>query len=282
MRQISLFLFIMMTFGMAAQNREKVYTCNVGDLSVSTLPESQGDGKTDILLGATPEMLKKHLPDGTFPIAVNAFLVRMPDRTILVDAGYGRQLFDNLRQLNVTPEEIDVILLTHMHGDHIGGLLRDGKKAFPRAGLYLSKVEHDYWTGGDHAAQKAVISAYRDRLHLFDAQEPGDASADLIPGVRGLAAYGHTPGHAVFMFRSGDGRLLIWGDLAHAMKIQMPCPDVAVTYDADPAQAVASRKKILEYVSGNSIPVAGMHIAHPGIGKVKPDGKNGYIWEAGH
>jgi glyoxylase-like metal-dependent hydrolase (beta-lactamase superfamily II) len=281
MKQISLLLFIMMTFGLTAQNKEKVYAYNVGDLSISTLPESQGNGNTRILVGTTPEMLEKYLPGGTFPNAVNAFFVKMPDKRILIDAGFGRQLFDHLKGLDVTPEQIDVILLTHMHGDHIGGLLRDGKKAFPRAEFYLSKVEHDYWANGDHAAQMAVINAYRDKLHLFDAQEPNDAPADLIPGVQGLAAYGHTPGHTVFMFRSGDEQLLVWGDLTHAMKIQMPCPDVAVTYDVDPTQAIASRKKILEYVSGNNIPVAGMHIAYPGIGKVKPDGENGYIWEAG-
>jgi glyoxylase-like metal-dependent hydrolase (beta-lactamase superfamily II) len=280
MKQISLFLFLLITSGTAAQDRSEIHTRQIGTLSVSTLPESQGNGDAGILIGTTPAMLEKHLPDATYPIAVNAFLVRTPDRTILIDAGYGRQLFRHLTELNVAPEQIDVILLTHMHGDHIGGLLRDGKKAFPQAALYMSQAEHDYWTGGDNAAQKAVIHAYRDRLHLFDAQEADDAPAELIPGVCGLAAYGHTPGHVAYLLRSGDGRLLVWGDLTHAMKIQMPCPDVAVTYDVDPARAVASRKKMLKYVSDNRITVAGMHIACPGIGNVRPNADDGYIWEA--
>ncbi len=279
MKQLGLLLFMLISFSMAAQDEVGVFTYNVGDISISTLSENQGNGNAKILIGATPEMLEKYLPDGTFPNAVNAFFVKTPDKNILIDAGFGRKLFDNLKSQNISPEQVDIVFLTHMHGDHIGGLLRDGVKTFPNAELYISKVEHDYWVKENKEAQVNVINTYKDKLKLFDAQESLDTSAEVIPGIKAFAAYGHTPGHAAFLLVSGNEKVLVWGDLTHAMKIQMPCPDVAVTYDVDPAKATESRKKVLEYVSKNKILIAGMHIAYPGIGLIKPDPENGYLFE---
>jgi glyoxylase-like metal-dependent hydrolase (beta-lactamase superfamily II) len=263
---------------MAAQNETGIYTHQAGAFSISVLPESQGNGNTRILIGATPEMQKKYLPDGTFPNAVNAFFVKTPDKTILIDAGFGHKLFDHLKELNIQPEQVDLILLTHMHGDHIGGLLRDGKKTFPNGELYMSRIEHDYWMKEGKEAQVNVINAYKSKLKLFDAQALNEAMPDLIPGVKAVAAYGHTPGHTAFLFESDNEKLFVWGDLTHAMKIQMPCPEVAVTYDVDPALATQSRMKVLEYVSRHQIPVAGMHIAFPGMGEVSPGQGNGYLF----
>lgn len=255
---------------------QETKTFKIGKFEISTLSESQGNGNTKILIGATPEMVEEYLPDGTFPNATNAFLVKTPEHTILVDAGFGRQLFDNLKALNVTPEQIDIILLTHMHGDHIGGLLKDEKVTFPNATMYLGQIEHDYWMKGDHASQQKVINAYKDKLKLFTNNEIANYATSILPGIYGIAAYGHTPGHTAFMLESENQQFLVWGDLTHAMKIQMPCPQVAVTYDVDPELAIKSRKEILEYVSKNNIPIAGMHIAFPGMGTVKSNQTGGY------
>ncbi|MDR1525495.1 MAG: MBL fold metallo-hydrolase [Tannerella sp.] len=265
-------------FSMTAQSKD-VFTLEVGNMNVSTLSESQGEGNTKILVGATPGQLSEHLPDGKFPNAVNAFLIRKNGQNILVDAGFGRKLFDNLQSLEVTPEQVNFILLTHMHGDHIGGLLRDGKKSFPHADLLLSRKEYDYWYSDKNESQKKVLDAYKENLILFDGKEFEETGEDIIPGIKGIAAYGHTPGHTAFLLSNGNKKLLIWGDLTHAMKIQMPCPEVAVTYDADPATAVKSRKKILEYVSKHKIPVAGMHIAWPATGNVISNNSGGYVFE---
>ena len=258
------------------QNTTDVFTYHIGNIEICTLSESQGEGNTGILIGATPEMIKEYLPDGTFPNAVNAFLVKTPQKNILIDAGFGRKLFDNLKSLNISPEQIDIILLTHMHGDHIGGLLKDGKATFPNAALYISQPEYDYWTKGDHTSQQNVIHTYKDQLNLFHPNKLNSNNIPLLPGIFALAAYGHTPGHTAFLFESEKQQLLIWGDLTHAMKIQMPCPDVAVTYDVDPELAIKYRKQILEYVTKNNIPIAGMHIAFPGMGNVKSDNRKGY------
>ncbi|MDR0414989.1 MAG: MBL fold metallo-hydrolase [Prevotellaceae bacterium] len=278
-------------FAQEQGEKRDVITFEFGDFLVSVLSEGQQSGRSNVLLNATPEMLKKYLPDGTYPTAVNAFLVRTPDKIVLIDAGFGRKLFDNLQSLDVSAAQVGAVLLTHMHGDHIGGLLRDGKPAFPNAELYLAQAEHDYWTsdkamqavpenrrGGFQQAQK-VIAAYKGKLRLFAPNELGAATPNLFPGFLGISTPGHTPGHTAYLLESASSRLLIWGDLAHAMSIQMPRPDVAVTYDVNPETAVKSRQTLLEYASKNKIPVGGMHIAYPSIGNVKADSKEGYEFE---
>ncbi|MDR1022850.1 MAG: MBL fold metallo-hydrolase [Prevotellaceae bacterium] len=284
----------MPTARLAAQEKQSakdVITFSVGDFLVSTLSEGQQSGSGDVLIGATPDMLKKYLPEGTYPSAVNAFLVRTPDKTVLIDAGFGRKLFDNMQSLGVSAEQVGAVLLTHMHGDHIGGLLRGDEPAFPNAELYIAQPEHDYWTsdkamqavpenrrGGFRQAQK-VIAAYKSRLRLFAPNALGAATPNLFAGFLGIAAFGHTPGHTAYLLESDNSRLLIWGDLTHAMRIQMPRPDVAVTYDVNPKTAAESRRSLLEYAAKNKIPVGGMHVAYPAIGNVKASSKEGYEFE---
>ncbi|GHT01157.1 MBL fold metallo-hydrolase [Bacteroidia bacterium] len=251
----------------------------VGEARVHLLSEGQQKGKTSILIGATPEMVEKQAPDGTFPNAVNAFLIQFSGKNILVDTGFGKRLFDNLQNLGVVAENIDIVLITHAHGDHIGGMLRDGERAFPNAQVYLSQKEHDYWTSDavKNTNVRQLVAAYKDQLHLFNPAVIGEPATPLVGGVTAIAAYGHTPGHTMYEVESQGEKLLIWGDLTHAMALQMPYPSVAVTYDVDPAQAVKARLEVLNYVSTNAIPVAGMHIAYPAVGKVVKAG-NGYIF----
>jgi glyoxylase-like metal-dependent hydrolase (beta-lactamase superfamily II) len=263
-----------------AQESETVITYAAGDFLISILSEGGNQGNAGSLQGATEEQLKKYLPDGTFPLETQVFLVRTKDKNILIDTGHGKNLFKNLQSLGVDESQINVILLTHLHGDHIGGMLRDGKAAFPNAEVYLSQAEHDYWTGlaeRGEAAGKA-LAPYKDRLRLFTPAAPGEASPELLPGIQALAAYGHTPGHTAFLIRSDDSKWLIWGDVAHAMPIQMPCPDVALSFDVNPEQAVNTRKSMLEYAVQHRITVGGMHIPFPAAGKVAKGKEEGYAF----
>jgi len=247
---------------------------------VILLSDGQGEGKVEILIGASAEMLDKCVPLGTFPMAFNAFLVKTPEKNILIDTGNGTKLFENLASLNVNPLEIDAILITHMHFDHIGGLLANGEAMFPNAQLYIALPEHDYWTSGEGKGfdlARAVVEAYKDKLNLFETAPLGGEVKELIPSVFAISAHGHTPGHTVYMVSSNDNQMLIWGDLLHAMAIQIPYPQVAVTYDVNPEQAIESRKYIMKYVSENNIPVAGMHIPFPAKGKIENNGE-GYLF----
>lgn len=273
-----------------AQDSKDVFTVKRGDYEICLLSEGQQTGQTGILKNATPEMLREYVPEGAFPNSCNAFLIKMSGKMILVDTGFGRKLFDNLKSLGVEPSQIDILLLTHMHGDHIGGMLRDGAKAFPNADVYIARKEHDYWNskeimngfpenrqGGFQNAQK-VIETYGNRVKLFDPDEINGSSSTLLPGIRAIAAYGHTPGHTMFLVDSGGQKILIWGNLTHAMAIQMPHPEVAVTYDVDPDNATTARQKTLKFVEENKIPIAGMHIAFPGMGEITKNNKGGYVF----
>ena len=262
-------------------NVPNIFTYKVGAIEVSLLSEGQATGNSSIFIGATPEMVQKAMPEGTYPRSCNAFLVRTQGKNVLVDTGTGRNLIENLQLLGLSPEQIDAVLITHVHGDHIGGLLKDGKVQFPNAEIYLSKAEHDYSiNGGDRTTgARNVIEAYKSKLCLFDPKEI-DANPEVVfAGIKAVAAYGHTPGHTLFMVESGDEKLLIWGDLTHAMAIQMPFPQVAMTFDVDSEKAIVARKKVLEFVAEKNITIAGIHNAFPGMGTLTKEPNGGYLYK---
>ena len=262
----------------SAQENPNVFTYKVGKVDISLLSEGQATGNSNIFVGATPEMIQKSLPDGSYPRSCNAFLIRMSGKIILVDTGFGRELFNNLKSLGVAPEQIDAVLITHVHGDHIGGMLKDGQATFPKAELYMSQLEHDYcMNDARNESARKVIETYQSKLRIFQPAEIDAKPYMLFPGIYAVAAYGHTPGHTLYMIESGKDKFLIWGDLTHALAIQMPYPQVAMTYDTNTDMAIAARKKTLEYVAKNNIPVAGMHTAFPGMGKITKAPEGGYL-----
>jgi len=253
-----------------APQNETVITFAIGSFQVSTLSEGMGNGNPNLLLGTNEEMLKKYLPTGSFTIGTNVFLVKTGSKNVLIDTGYGKNLFQNLHSLNVPEDKIDVILLTHLHGDHIGGMMKDDKAAFPNAELYVAKAEYDYWMGRENNTQiRTIFESYKSKLHLFEPEDLGSEKQNIFEGFQGIKAYGHTPGHTVFMLESEGEKLLIWGDVTHATEIQMPHPEVTLTFDTNPDQAREARMKVLEYVAKNRIRIGGMHILFPSIGNIR-------------
>ncbi len=264
---------------------ESIFTYKVGQYEVILLSEGQNQGKPGVLVGATPEMIAEAMPNGTYPTAVNTFLVKMPDKNVLVDTGVGSNLLNNLKTVGLTPADIHTVIITHMHGDHTGGLIKDGENVFAGSKLILGEEEHNYWSseaemnkvpenrrGGFRSAQN-VLKQYADNLEIVKLEKLGEKRGD---GIFFIEAYGHTPGHTACLVQSGKDKLLIWADLTHVMAIQMAHPEIAVTYDVIPELAIKSRKEIMEYVTKNKIPVAGMHIPYPGIGKVEAASGSGY------
>ncbi|MDR3167793.1 MAG: MBL fold metallo-hydrolase [Treponema sp.] len=251
-----------------------IFTYKVGDFEVYTLVENRGQGRASILLG-TDAQLARYIPGGTYQSETNVFLIRGGGRVILVDTGFGTTLVESMKTLGIEPGQVDAVLITHMHGDHIGGLQKDGKALFPRAEVYLARQERDYWVEGEGRSNRsaaAALAPYGARVHTFVPGELGAPVQELLPGIIPLATFGHTPGHTLFMVSSGGERLLIWGDLMHAQDIQFPLPEISVTYDTDPGAAAAIRKRVLEYAAAQNIPIAGMHLVYPAIGTVSAEG----------
>ena len=202
------------------------------------------------------------LQDGV-PASVSTFLVEKDGKRILFDAGMGApdsKLPEGLKALNINPSEIDYLYITHFHGDHIGGMMKEGVPVFPNAQVYVSKVEYDAWMKmpADKKSQvENTMKAYKDRLHLF-------AFGDTLPcDVVAMEAAGHTPGHTVFR----TGNLLVIGDLMHGAALQLKYPEICATYDMDKSGAVKSRKHYIQYARENGLVIAGMHLPVPAFMK---------------
>jgi glyoxylase-like metal-dependent hydrolase (beta-lactamase superfamily II) len=265
-----------------------MFRYQIGECAVYLLSEGQNNGNKSVLLNATAEMMQKTIPNGVFLNATNAFLIQTSTENILIDAGFGRKIDEELKTIGVISADIDKVFLTHMHGDHIGGLLIGDKPRFVKASLYISQMEYDYWMNDEamnrlpennrsgFTMARKVIEIYKDRILLFSPGTFVHWGKPLTTEIHPIAAYGHTPGHTMFLIESNHQQLLIWGDITHAMAIQIPYPKVAVTYDINPELAVQSRIETLKYVVQHKIPVAGMHIAYPSIGNIEQDGDTAY------
>lgn len=209
------------------------------------------------LFPAVPDSLWEALglQDG-IPSAMGCFLLEADGHKILVDAGLGApfsQLMPKLEEAGMSPDDVELIYITHMHPDHIGGMLKGDTLVFPNADVYINRVEAEAWQqiGQEQASlQQIVLAAYKDRLHLFEA---GDT---LQGGVVSMAAYGHTPGHTVFQKDS----ILIIADLMHGAALQTLHPEFCPRYDMDPEAAIDARIRIMKYARENNLTMYGMHI----------------------
>jgi glyoxylase-like metal-dependent hydrolase (beta-lactamase superfamily II) len=263
-----------------------VYHRTVGDFSVSALNDGMLEAAFAWLTNVTPDEAAR-LHDSAFRavpprITVSSFLVQTDDRLILIDTGCGTSmgpalggLGRNLRLLGIEPSDVDTVLATHLHPDHIGGMVdRDGKAVFPNAELVVHAADAQFW--GDDATlagasndqdrgfvelARATLAAYRDRTRLL-------TKGDGVRGISIVPEPGHTPGHSGWMISSGKETLLIWGDIVHMPGVQFSCPGAGMGFDIDGAAAIATRQRIMDMAAADRLAVAGMHLDFPCFGHV--------------
>jgi glyoxylase-like metal-dependent hydrolase (beta-lactamase superfamily II) len=271
----------------------------VGDAVVTAVSDGHLDGSMAVLQNIAPEEAARMLRDAFRPVprrtAVNTFLIHAGGRVALVDTGCGDamaatagRLQSNLAASGVRPEEVDAVLLTHMHPDHSNGLAdAEGRALFPRAELVMHEAEWSHWhddaamARADETARERNFHAardqaapYRDRLRLFKGGE-------VFPGVTAMPFPGHTPGHSGYMVASGSDSLLIWGDIVHVPEIQVPRPEVTMAFDVDPAQAEATRRRVFDMVWTDKQAFTGMHLHFPGHARLlRRDGGYALLPEA--
>jgi glyoxylase-like metal-dependent hydrolase (beta-lactamase superfamily II) len=223
---------------------------------------------------------------------VGCYLLNTGRNLALVDCGghssfiptTGRTL-ESLRASGYTPEQVDTVLLTHIHPEHALGLSYDGTtRNFPNAEVVVSEADFAFWTDPAQEsrvpqgqrfieAARRAIRPYDGRIRRFD----GAREVEVIPGVTSMPAPGHTPGHVSFRITSQNQSMLIWGDITHQNLIQLARPRWRVGVDVDRDAGVTSRVRTLEMLASERILAGGVHVPWPGVGRVVRDGE-GFAW----
>nr|CAD6423577.1 MBL fold metallo-hydrolase [Rhizobium sp. Q54] len=230
---------------------------------------------------AVGQLLQENfLPADQFVNSFSPTLVNTGSDVVLFDTGLGQagraqgggRLVEGLAAGGYTPEDVTVVVLTHMHGDHIGGLMEDGKPAFPNARYVAGQVEYDFWTDearvgtpaeNGHKGVLANVKPLAEKMTFV-----GDG-ADVVPGITGMAAFGHSPGHMIYNIESAGKRLLLTADTANHFVLSLQRPEWEVRFDMDKAAAAETRKKVFDMVATDRIAFLGYHMPFPAVGFVE-------------
>ena len=265
----------------------------LGDFEITALSDGTVALPVNKLLtnttpGKVDKALAKSYLKAPVETSVNGYLINTGSKLVLVDTGaaglFGPTLGNlvaNLKAAGYQPEQVDAVLITHMHADHVGGLMAGDKLVFPNATVHADKHDADFWLSQanmDKAPEdaKGFFKGAMASLNPYVAAgkfKPFDGNTDLLPGIKAQAAHGHTPGHSTFAVESKDQKLVLWGDLMHVAAVQFAEPSVTIAFDTDSKAAAAQRKQAYADAAKQGYWVAAAHLSFPGIGHLRSDGK---------
>lgn len=268
------------------------YRMMLGDFEVTALSDGTVGLPVDQLLQrTTPEQVKKALARNFMGLptetSVNAYLVNTGAKLVLIDTGaaglFGPtlgNLLANLQAAGYKPEQVDEIYITHLHPDHVGGLMSGDKLSFPNAVVRADKRDADYWLSAENLAK-----APKELTGFFQGAQasvgpyvtagkfkPFDGGTELVPGIKSVATYGHTPGHAIYEVESKGQKLVLWGDLMHVAAVQFPNPKVTIFFDTDQQKAYEQRRKAFADAAKSGHLIGATHLSFPGIGRLRAVG----------
>jgi glyoxylase-like metal-dependent hydrolase (beta-lactamase superfamily II) len=228
-----------------------------------------------------------YMPKGSIVAPFNPIVVNTGAKLVLIDTGYGPGIGPTVGLLPATlaaagidPNTIDIVLISHMHGDHILGLKHpDGALAFPNAEIKVPAVDWAYWMSDDNMSrapegfQKATFGFNRKIFsNLTDKVTRYDWGKEVAPGITSVETAGHTPGHTSFVIASGSGRLYFQGDVTNVPDLFLRNPDWQVMFDSEPERAVVTRRRVYEMAAAEQMLVSGYHFPFPGLGYVEKAG----------
>ena len=273
------------------------YRMVLGSFQVTALSDGTVALPVDKLLTGLPaarieSLLAKSYLKAPVETSVNGYLIHTGSKLVLIDAGaaglFGPtlgKLVGNLKAAGYQPEQVDEIYITHMHPDHVGGLVADGKMVFPNAIVRADMREGGFWLAQENmdkapADAKGFFQGAVASLNPYVAAgklKPFDGETELMPGIRAIPARGHTPGHTIYAVESNGNKMVVWGDLMHVAAVQFAMPATTIQFDTDSKAAAPQRQKNYADAAKKGYFVAVAHVSFPGIGKLRADGK-GYEW----
>ena len=225
--------------------------------------------------------------------SVNGFLINTGAKLILIDTGAAKlfgptlgNLLDNLKASGYTPEQVDEVYVTHMHADHVGGLMNGTARAFPNAIVRADKADADFWLSKENLdkapdSAKGFFQGAQASLNPYVAAGkfmPYDGNSVLAGGIRAIVTRGHTPGHTVFVVESKDQKMLVFGDLMHVAAVQLANPAVTIQFDTDAPTAADMRASLYREAAREQYIMAVAHVSFPGLGRLAPDNASGFVW----
>ena len=266
---------------------------DLGSVNVTMLSDGQGARPLDAnfvrnvpLAEVQAALTEAKLPTDRIDVPFNPLVADIGAQRVLFDTGSGEfgatgsgKLLENMGKAGIDPKSVTAVVISHFHGDHINGLRnKAGNLVFPNAKIYVPAPEWNWWM--DEARLAATPEAQRGGLNtarrVFSPIaatvvrfEPG---TEILPGVRSIAAYGHTPGHTAFMIEGGSRKLLYWADTTNVF-LFVRNPDWAVVFDMDADAAKATRRRIADLAIRENALVAGYHLPGSGIGTLSTRGK---------
>lgn len=284
---------------MLGGSRPSHYRFKIGDFEITTIYDGAVSvpkvhpvfGKNQKIEDVNAFLTENHLPTDKMKISFTPVIVNTGTEIVMFDSGYGEEKREGgagltaaaLGTAGFSPDQIDVVVLTHLHPDHVSGLMDGDKTVFPNARYVTGDTEYNFWSDkglldssnegmvGRAKAVQANVAPLAEKMKFI---KPG---ADVTTGITSIEAFGHTPGHMIYNIESAGKRFVIFADTTNHYVASLAKPDWHCVFDMDAEKAVMTRKKILDMLSADKIPSAGYHMPFPAVGYVEKKG-SGYQW----